>query len=278
MNVLVDNRNPWKSAAIPLSVVEWLFVLFVFPIHALAQDGSVLESTSRELLHPVGDHKRAVLMERYAYDVAILEYFAMPGTLGLYEFDLSALEIEGETITISPNNIDPIKILSHGIEVNWIYGGKTARWRGEIPVPNTDVTMPVTMSILIRAVDEHGEIKWPDPNQEVTRSALEGQNYVVLEESKKLLNEQILYGLFNSFIQVPRTRTTIRIGQLGESLDSFGTVLVYEIDDSKTVIPGDDSPINPTPPTPDMVRRAEAFKKHEDRVRREFGMPPREEF
>jgi len=252
--------------------------LLSFQTYAFAQDGSGLQSATREFLRPIENQKRGILIERYAYDLAILEYFAKPGTFDLYEFDIGVLETEGETITITPNNISPIEILSHGIEVNWRYGGRTARWRGELPIPNSARTFPVDMDLVIRAVDASGEIKPPDPNREVTRSALEGENYVVLEESKRRLSERIIYGLINSFIQVPARRTTIRLSQLGEDLESFGSVLVYKVDESKTVIPGDDSPVNPTPPTPDMIRRAREFKKHEDRVRREFGLPPREEF
>jgi len=275
---IVDCHESNVRTARIVLVVSCLLVLLSIQTYAFSQDGLSVEAASREFLRPMEERKKNILMERHAYDLAILEYFAKPGTFDLYEFDIGVLEIEGATITITPKNIAPIEILSHGVDVNWLYGGQTARWTGEIPIPNSAQTFSIEIFLAIRSVDASAERGWPDPNREVTRAALEGDNYVVLEESKRRLSERIIYGLVAGFIPVPARRTAIRLSPLGDDLESFESVLVYEIDESKTVIPGDDSPVNPTPPTPDQIRRFQEFREHEARVRREFGMPPREAF
>jgi hypothetical protein len=261
-----------------VSVILCLLIQLSCLSSAVAQEVPDSNLKSRELLRPIEGWKRNFLMERHVYEMAILEYFARPGTFDLYNFDVSVLELENETITITPKNSDPIEILSHGIDVNWQYGGGTAEWRGELPIPKSKRTLPAKMHLAIRAVNRFGELRRPDPNRNVTRSAIERESYVVLRESKQRLDERIVYGLINGFIQVPVRMTTLRLSQLGEDLHSFGSVLVYEVDDDKLIIPGDDSPVNPMPPTPDMIRRSKAFKDHEDRVRRRFGLPPKNEY
>ena len=97
-------------------------------VSALAQDNSVKDGPSRELLKLIDEQRRSDLVGRHALEIGKLEYFAQPGKFEFYEFDIDVLEMAGHTFTITPFGGPSIYIISHGIkrdpETGWFFG----RW------------------------------------------------------------------------------------------------------------------------------------------------------
>jgi hypothetical protein len=95
----------------------------------MAQDNPASYQSEREFLKPLSAEKRSALMSRKALDLGIREYFALPGKIDVYEFDVGLLETPGQTITITPFNGPPIDIISHGVkrdpDTGWFFGRRT---------------------------------------------------------------------------------------------------------------------------------------------------------
>lgn len=259
-----DYRKPLVHGTAVFAVMLVLLPCFA----ASAQDFSGVSDVSRELLIPIDPQRRERLVERYAYDLRIAEFFAKPGTLELYEFDIGALEVRGDTITISPRSIPPIEIHSDGLKLNHQYGGSTAEWTGRV----AGSPHPVELTLAVRAVDASGAVRLPDPNRTVTSELLEQEHYVVLESAKRRLDERIAYGFVSNVVQVPEKRVTLRLSQLGDDLDSFESVVVYEVDNSKLLLIS--CGVGDQRPSREQRRRQQAYDEHVSQVRRELGLPP----
>lgn len=239
---------------------------------AFAQDRS-----NREFLKSIDAQKRADLISRHAYDIAVLEYFAIPGKFDIYEIDIDVLETQGETITITPFSGPPIEILSHGIERNPDSGGHVVRWTGEIKIPNSKQKLPLRLIMYVRSIDADGVLRLPDPNREYTPSQLSQENAVIPKESYLRRNEKLVYGFTGNSIQVPKTKARVALTNVNENLDF---VVVYEIDQEKMIILGDGHVLRPdgTPyVSVEQKRRIEAYETHVEKVRREFGLPQNRE-
>lgn len=249
-----------------------LVVLSLFLLSATAQ-----EVSDREFLRQIDVQKRIALTDRYKIKMAEYEYFANPGKIGIYEFDIGVLETKGETITISPFNGPPIEFVSHGLVVNHDRGGHAAKWKGELPIPGSKQMYPVQLVMGIRAIDADGNVRKPDPNREVTRRLLEQENYAVLRESYERRKETIVYGMLRNEIHIPETKATLVINRLGDSLlteEDFQSVVVYEVDNEKVLWPADDLPVEGyvnNQLDEERARRKSAFDTHMENVKREIA-------
>lgn len=248
-----------------------LVTLTVSLAPAFAQDRV---QSNREFLKPIDGEKRADLMSRRALQIQSTEYFAKPGKFDIYEFDIDVLKSSGETITITPFNGPPIEIVSNGLQQHPV-GWMVSNWSGEIKNPNSTETYPVLWTITKWSLDDFGNLQPPDPNREYVLSQMNEENAIIPEESYLRLNEKIVYAIHGT-IRLPHTQTLIAISQLSNDLDF---VMMYEVDDDKRLIHGDDTidGIDLSEDGIERARRAEAYQNHVDNVRRELGLGPKPE-
>ena len=227
----------------------------------------------RELLTPVDAQKRVDLMSRYAIEIAEWEYFAKPGTLGIYEFDIEVLDSLGR-ISITPAGSLPIEFVSHGLERNPRWGGSLMVWHGELISGSTKRGSPVELNVAVQSVDAAGNVRLPDPNREVTLRALQEESYTVLKESYDRRNERLVYSLAGNFLTVPDRKTTYTFQLLDEQ---FSAVVFYEIDRGKTIsLPdvvvteaGDQR--EELEADPEQMRRLEAYEAYMKGVRQRIA-------
>ena len=85
-----------------------LFAIAMSFATALAQDQS-----NREFLRHLNEEEKRELRDRYALDIASLEYFAKPGRIDIYDFNTAVLEKKGDTFTFTPFGGSSLEILSH---------------------------------------------------------------------------------------------------------------------------------------------------------------------
>ncbi len=250
-----------------------LVALTLSLVSAMAQDNPASYQSEREFLKPLSAEKRSALMSRKALDLGIREYFALPGKIDVYEFDVSLLETPGQTITITPFNEPSIDIISHGIRpfphAPWLGGS----WSGQIVAQNSKQTYPIELSIGYWAIGPDGIIRPPDPNREITRNLLQQESYVVLEESVQRLNEKIVYAMSGT-IRLPHLRRAIQITQLGD--DELEYIVVYEGDIEKALYPVSDKRAVPLDETTELgresMRRMAAYEAHVEKLKRELGI------
>lgn len=234
------------------------------------------DQSNREFLIPVDEQKRQNLTNRYALEMARYEYFAKPGRIGIYEFDIEVLEKRDEAITITPFNGLSMEIVSLGIWVNPDSAGNVARWRGVLSMPDSTRTFRVRFVMGVWSIDADGNRRKPDRNREIARRQLEKEESVIQEDSYVRRNERLVYGLFTNEIRIPATKTAIAFQQLGrdfENIEDFETIVVYEVDEEKVIYPADDSRTNPVPPSGKQLRRIRAYEAHIEKVKRELGLP-----
>jgi hypothetical protein len=129
------------------------------------------------------------------------------------------------------------------------------------------------------AIDAEGNVKLPDPNREITRRQLEQENFTVIEESYLRRDEKIVYAIVSNSIYIPATKTTLMIRGLSNTYttaEDFQTIAVYELDDQKTIVPGNDMPsagnsVNPAWEA-ENLRRANAYDAHLKSLRKQLGI------
>lgn len=262
----------------------YLVILSFFVSSSFAQGNSPNAREATEFLRSVDPQERSHLARRHPLKLAEYEYFAKPGRIGIYHFDVDVLRKKGEAITFRPFNGPPIEVMSHGLTVNHDRGGHIARWSGEIELPNGRGKMPLRMFLRIWAVGDDGELKMPDPNREATRQALEQGNSTVLAESYQRRNERIVYELVSSTIRVPARNTTMFFDGLVKEKATerdLNSIVVYEIDDEKVIHPADDTlvegPDETDPKEAERLRRIAAFDAHMDQVKRDIAKNQNEE-
>ena len=135
-------------------------------------------------------------------------------------------------------------------------------------MPNSSSTFAVKWRFRVQWIESERNIRTPDPNREITPVLLEQDIHTVLEQSYKRRNEELklVYALGPANrIHYPPTDGQIAIHGLGNGIDQ---VVVYEIDAEKVLIPGDDSPVNPVPPSREQSRRWAAYKAYTTEVNR----------
>lgn len=204
-------------------------------------------SSPTELLRPTSAESKAEVARRHPISLEEHRYFAKPGRFGIFTFDIDVLQREGEIITITPFHGEQIQVLSRGLDIHEGTGGRTGRWTGELLVPNSDRTVLLQWPISIRAIDSDGNIRYPDPNREVTQQILAeyGEQSVVLQESYDRLNEKIMYGLLQANIPLPHLREQLIIAPIDphfQTVEEFDTIVIYEQDKEKILWFPDDSP------------------------------------
>lgn len=225
--------------------------------------------SDREFLRPIEVQKGQVLTNRYALELARHECFAKPGKIGIYEFDIEVLARIGEEITITPFNGEPIDILSQGI---FIRGG-IARWRG-LADTGSDRNYRLRMQMVVAAVDSDGNSRNFDRNREIARKQVEHSVFVGLAEPYLRPNEKLTYLVAPNEIQIVHLNRTLAFRRLGAEPE---TLVVYEVDESKTLFPVDGmsvlQPDGPPYQSADQKRRKIAFDTCIEKSNENLGYP-----
>ena len=212
-------------------------------------------------------------MSRYAVEIAEWEYFAKPGTLGIYEFDIEVLDSLGR-ISITPAGAEPIEFVSHGLERNPQWRGAVMRWHGELVGESNKETSPIEWNIAVQSIDEEGNLRFPDPNREATLRVLREESYTVLKESYDRRNEKLVYSLAGNFLRVPDRKAIYSFQSLGDRLDAL---VVYEVDLQEiitlpdVVMDSSSAAREPTPAEIEQRKRLEAFEAYMERVRQRIA-------
>lgn len=257
------------------------FTVVLIAIFSLPATGQV--NDVREFLRTPDPQIAATAVNRQAVELARHQYFSKPGRFETYSFDISALEREGEEITITPLGGAPITILSHGLNTKPQTRGHTATWTGELKLENPDQVFPLKWRLAVRSVDKEGNVRRRDPNREVTRKLIEQDAHVVLQESYDRRDEKLVYALLRSTIPLPDRSGRLILKSLGTSFDSedqFHTIMVYEADPEKALLIGD-HPIGNGPQKDDPSselrnrearRRLANYEAHMAQVMRNLGL------
>jgi hypothetical protein len=202
--------------------------------NAIAQDVGEMANQSSEFLTPVAPQERANLINSNRLDYAEFEYFAKPGRVDVFKFDIAALEKEGTTVTITPFGGESVSILSHGFERNPKWRGRKLRWHGEMQTANSEEGVPVVFDVIVRSVDAKGNVRPPDPNREATLRELENETHTVLAESAARIDERLIYSLSTNFLYLPDQDMTLGFSHLGKQFDAM---VVWEPDNFRIAPP-----------------------------------------
>ena len=228
------------------------------------------DNPKREFLRPVEAQKLDELMERHALDIRTMEFFAKPGKLALYEYDMDVLEVGGETVTITPFGGPAIELLSAGIWRDPGKNGRAANWRGSLPSKSSDGSYRARLNLIIRSVDSEGNLHRPDPGLQPLKAKLTNGGRSDPEHLLLPREQRLGYVFTGNSIRNPDTGSRIKFFSFRRDLD---VVLVYEVDEDKVILPGDDSPVNRMEPSQEQVLLRKAFNEHVQKVRLELGLP-----
>lgn len=221
----------------------------------------------REFLVPIPPVEKRRLLETYAYDVGALEYFAVPGRLDLYRFDVRVLETEGGQITVTPLDDPSVELWSWGVDRSGQFSGGYAIWNGRLS------SVEISMGLGVRSIDTEGNIRMPDPNRTITRAAYDRNTYTVIEESVRRLDERIVHFLSPTFLTNSATKVSYALAPLGrESQMEFDTVVVYEIDAEKTIVLGDGFQNPEDAAFQEGLRKQMAYKAYLKQLRSDLGI------
>jgi len=253
--------------------IAGLLILSLAGSVAVAQNNPQEAQSTREFLRSVDPQKRAELVRRNPLKMAKNEYFAKSGRFDVYEFDISVLEPESQTVTITPFGGPPIDIISHGIERDEETGWFLGKWSGEIVPQNGRQTYPIQLRIVTWAIGQDGKLRTPDSNREVevTLGPLENENSVVLTESAARPDEKLVYAISGS-IRLPHLGRQITLAQMDEDLESL---IMYEVDPEKTIPAANDIDseleLEDAEIRADRLRRTNAFNAYMERRRQELA-------